>query len=257
MNNSEHALRMEHVTIEFPGVKALSDVSVSFRKGRVTALMGENGAGKSTLMKILIGLNTKYTGEIYIDGQKVQLNALQESRENGISMIHQELNPVPLMTVAENIFMGRESSGKLKCFVNFKEQNKKAKALLDSMNISIDPGTRMKDLSVAEMQMIEIIKAVSFDASIIIMDEPTSAITDTEVEELFRIITKLKEQGKTIIYISHKMDEIFRIADDIIVLRDGHFICQEKAEDLTEDQLIAAMVGRTVEDIYPKLECRP
>ena len=125
------------------------------------------------------------------------------------------------------------------------------------MNISIDPGTRMKDLSVAEMQMIEIIKAVSFDASIIIMDEPTSAITDTEVEELFRIITKLKEQGKTIIYISHKMDEIFRIADDIIVLRDGHFICQEKAEDLTEDQLIAAMVGRTVEDIYPKLECRP
>ncbi len=173
-------------------------------------------------------------------------------------LIRQELNPVPLMTVAESIFMGREISGKLKCFVNFdKEQNKKAKALLDSMNISIDPGTRMKDLSVAEMQMIEIIKAVSFDASIIIMDEPTSAITDTEVEELFRIITKLKEQGKTIIYISHKMDEIFRIADDIIVLRDGHFICQEKAEDLTEDQLIAAMVGRTVEDIYPKLECRP
>jgi inositol transport system ATP-binding protein len=257
MNNSEHALRMEHITIEFPGVKALNDVSVSFRKGRVTALMGENGAGKSTLMKILIGLNTKYTGEIYIDGQKVQLNSLQDSRENGISMIHQELNPVPLMTVAENIFMGREISGKLKCFVNFKEQNKKAKALLDSMNISIDPGTRMKDLSVAEMQMIEIIKAVSFDASIIIMDEPTSAITDTEVEELFRIIAKLKEQGKTIIYISHKMDEIFRIADDIIVLRDGHFICQEKAEDLTEDQLIAAMVGRTVEDIYPKLECRP
>ncbi|MGO5550449.1 ATP-binding cassette domain-containing protein [Lachnospiraceae bacterium LCP19S3_B12] len=159
MNNSEHALRMEHVTIEFPGVKALNDVSVSFRKGRVTALMGENGAGKSTLMKILIGLNTKYSGEIYIDGQKVQLNSLQDSRENGISMIHQELNPVPLMTVAENIFMGREISGKLKCFVNFKEQNKKAKALLDSMNISIDPGTRMKDLSVAEMQMIEIIKS--------------------------------------------------------------------------------------------------
>ncbi len=127
MNNSEHALRMEHVTIEFPGVKALSDVSVSFRKGRVTALMGENGAGKSTLMKILIGLNTKYTGEIYSSGQKVQLNSLQDSRENGISMIHQELNPVPLMTVAEKIFMGREISGKLSVSLILRNRTRKPK----------------------------------------------------------------------------------------------------------------------------------
>lgn len=257
MGNSEDALRMEHITIEFPGVKALDDVSVSFRRGKVTALMGENGAGKSTLMKILIGLYTKYSGDIYLDGEKIQLSSMLDAKEQGISMIHQELNPIPLMTVAENIFMGREISSKLKYFVNYREQNRRAKELLDSMHIAIDPETKMKDLSVAEMQMIEIIRAVSFDASIIIMDEPTSAITDTEVEELFGIIGELRKQGKTIIYISHKMDEIYRIADDIIVLRDGRFICQNQAAELTENQLISAMVGRTVEDIYPKTQCRP
>lgn len=256
MGNSEYALRMEHITIEFPGVKALDDVSVSFAKGRVTALMGENGAGKSTLMKILIGLNTNYSGEIYLDNEKIQIHSIDDAKKYGISMIHQELNPVPLMTVAENIFLGRELSGKLKGFVDYKEQNRRAKELMDSMNISIEPTARMKDLSVAEMQMIEIVKAVSFDASIIIMDEPTSAITNTEVEELFRIISGLRESGKTIIYISHKMDEIFRISDEIIVLRDGQFICQKPASELTEDQLVSAMVGRTVDDIYPKIDCR-
>lgn len=256
MGESEYALQMEHITIEFPGVKALDDVSVSFRRGKVTALMGENGAGKSTLMKILIGLYTRYTGTIFIDGEKVQLNSLQDSQEHGISMIHQELNPIPLMTVAENIFMGRELSSKVGFLVDYRKQNRQAEELLAAMNIDIDPGMRMRSLSVAQMQMIEIIKAVSFDSSIIIMDEPTSAITDTEVEELFRIINELRRQGKTIIYISHKMDEIYRIADEIIVLRDGQFICQEKAEDLTEDQLIAAMVGRRVDDIYPKVNSR-
>ncbi len=257
MNRSEYALRMEHITIGFPGVKALDDVSVSFRRGKVTALMGENGAGKSTLMKILIGLYTQYTGSIYIGEEEIRLSSLQDAIVHGISMIHQELNPVPLMTVAENIFLGREILLKTGLLVDFKEQNRQAEKLLEDMKISIDPTEKMKALSVAQMQMVEAIKAVSFGASIIIMDEPTSAITDSEVDELFRVIGQLRDQGRTIIYISHKMDEIFRIADDIIVLRDGRFICQKPAKELTEEELISAMVGRTVGDIYPRGDARP
>ena len=252
MEQKEIALSMEHITIEFPGVKALDDVSVSFRRGKVTALMGENGAGKSTLMKILIGLYRANEGEIFINGEKAEIHSLTDSQRYGIAMIHQELNPVLMMTVAENIFLGREITNGL--FMNYAEQNRQAQKLLENMDIYINPRRKMKELSVAQMQMIEIVKAVSFDASIIIMDEPTSAISDHEVEELFRVINDLKDQGKTIIYISHKMDEIFQISDDIIVLRDGKFICQDRAEDLTEEDLIQAMVGRSVEDIYPKLE---
>ena len=252
MEQKENALSMEHITIEFPGVKALDDVSVSFRRGKVTALMGENGAGKSTLMKILIGLYRANEGEIFINGEKAEIHSLTDSQRYGIAMIHQELNPVLMMTVAENIFLGREITNGL--FMNYAEQNRQAQKLLENMDIYINPRRKMKELSVAQMQMIEIVKAVSFDASIIIMDEPTSAISDHEVEELFRVINDLKDQGKTIIYISHKMDEIFQISDDIIVLRDGKFICQDRAEDLTEEDLIQAMVGRSVEDIYPKLE---
>lgn len=251
------ALEMRNITIEFPGVKALDDVSVAFPKAHVTALMGENGAGKSTLMKILTGMYPVHGGEIYINGQLTKIDSFRASVKNGISMIYQELNPVPHLSVAENIFLGKEICFGKTNLVNFKEQERITADLLKNMKISIKPSTRMVDLSMAETQMVEIAKAVFFDAQIIIMDEPTSAITESEVHELFRIIRELKARGKTIIYISHKMDEIFQIADDIAVLRDGKMICSCPASEMDENKLVSAMVGREINNLYPKRDVEP
>jgi len=256
VQQQEMALEMKNISISFPGVKALDNVTVAFEKGKVTALMGENGAGKSTLMKILTGVYSSHEGEIYINGKQEKIEKPQDSSKCGISMIYQELNPVPHLSVSDNIFLGREIMRGKSGVINYQEQKKRAAGLLREMKIDIDPTKKMKELSMAQTQMIEIVKAVFFDANIIVMDEPTSAITDREVEELFRIIGDLKARGKTIIYISHKMNEIFRIADNIIVLRDGQHICSAPAAEMTEDSLISAMVGRTVDDIYPKLDTK-
>ena len=248
-------LELKRITKQFSGVKALKGVSLSLKKGTVHALMGENGAGKSTLMKIISGIYSPDEGEIHIRGEKVVISSPVKALEYGITMIHQELTPVPEMTVAENIFLGREPSrfG----LVDFKEMHNRTLELFKGIGIQIDPKTKMKDLKVSDIQLVEIAKALSFDADVIIMDEPTSAITDREVEQLFKVIADLKEKGKGIIYISHKMNEIFKISDEITVMRDGEYISTKAAKDTSNKELISMMVGRELTDIFPKLNLEP
>lgn len=247
----EYILELENITKEFPGVKALDNIQLKVKKGSVHALMGENGAGKSTLMKIIFGIYTPNHGTIKYKGKELTVSSTKEALKNGISMIHQELSPVPHMTVAENIFLGREPSGKLG-WVNDKKMVEDARALFNKLNMNIDPNSKMKDLSIANMQMVEIATAVSYNADLIIMDEPTSAITEKEVEQLFEIIHSLKEKGVSIIYISHKMDEIFKICDEITVFRDGQFIGTKGAHELNQDTLIQMMVGREIKQVFHK-----
>jgi inositol transport system ATP-binding protein len=249
---SEHdILLMENISKSFPGVKALSDVNLTVGKGTIHALMGENGAGKSTLMKILDGIYTPDSGQITFQGQPVTINTTYAALKLGISMIHQELSPIPYMTVAENIFLGREPLGRFG-LIDKRRLNADTKALLNRLEIDINPTSIMKDLSVANTQMVEIAKAISYDASLIIMDEPTSAITEREVAHLFRMIRSLRAKGVTIIYITHKMDEVFQIADDITVLRDGRHIATEPASQTNKVRLIAMMVGRELTEMFPK-----
>ncbi|CCH51456.1 ABC transporter related protein [Fibrisoma limi BUZ 3] len=252
----DYVLTIRGLTKTFSGVKALDNVELTVRQGEVHALMGENGAGKSTLMKILIGLLTADSGEILLDGHELKNGDVNEAMKRGIAMIHQEIMAVPELTVAQNIFLGRETTGSLFGWLNDNHLNQQAKQLLDQMGISIRPDTRMKYLSVAEMQMVEIAKAISNDARVIIMDEPTSALSDKEVATLFGIIRDLKQKGVAIIYISHKMDEIFTIADTITVLRDGQYIGTRPAADLDIDRLIAMMVGRELGSLFPESSIR-
>ena len=249
--NQDTILVMENISKSFPGVKALSDVHLTVRQGTVHALMGENGAGKSTLMKVLIGMYSPDNGRIIFKGQPVQIQSTEMALKLGISMIHQELSPVPYMTVAENIFLGREPVGQWG-LLDKRKMLADTKALLQRLEININPTTVMKELSVANTQMVEIAKAISYDASLIIMDEPTSAITDREVAHLFRMIRSLKEKGVAIIYITHKMDEVFQIADDITVFRDGRHIATVPAAETDRNSLIAMMVGRELTNIFPK-----
>jgi inositol transport system ATP-binding protein len=244
-------LLMENISKSFPGVKALSDVSLTVRKGTIHALMGENGAGKSTLMKILDGIYSPDTGQITFLGQPVTIDNTQTALKLGISMIHQELSPIPYMTVAENIFLGREPLGRFG-LIDKRKLNADTKALLNRLEIDVNPASIMKDLSVANTQMVEIAKAISYDASLIIMDEPTSAITEREVAHLFRMIRSLKAKGVTIIYITHKMDEVFQIADDITVLRDGKHVATVPASQTHKYNLITMMVGRELTELFPK-----
>jgi ABC-type sugar transport system ATPase subunit len=243
---------MRKITKIFHGVKALSEVSVDFYRGEVHTLMGENGAGKSTLMKILMGMYIPDEGEIYIKGRKVNFKSIADGLNSRISMVYQELTPILDMTVAENIYLGRENTKAI--FLDRKTLNLKTKELLESLEIDIKPTTKMRKLSVAEIQLVEIAKAISLDSEIIIMDEPTSAISEREVNKLFRILNKLKNKGIAIIYISHKMDEIFKISDRITVLRDGQHISTNFASDLNKEMLIAQMVGREIKDQFPKIE---
>ncbi|ONI42815.1 D-xylose ABC transporter ATP-binding protein [Candidatus Epulonipiscium fishelsonii] len=246
---------MKDITKEYPGVKALKGVQFKLKKGTVHALMGENGAGKSTLMKILCGMETPNSGQIILGGNEVSIPDVRTGIKNGISMIHQELSPVLEMSVAENIFLGREIIKKISRKVDHKSMNQQAQELLkEQVGIELNPALKMKNLSVAQMQMVEIVKAISQDANIIIMDEPTSSITENEVEKLFALIRKLTSQGKSIIYISHKMEEIFQISDEITVFRDGQYIGTDLSSNLDDRALIKMMVGRELNEIYPKEE---
>lgn len=252
-----YILEMNQIDKSFSGVKVLDQVSLKVRPGEVHALMGENGAGKSTLMKILMGIYKADSGHILLNGQEVHITSPKDAISKRISMIHQELSPVLDMEVAENIFIGREI--KRKGFeklglVDRKAMRREASKLFQEMGIEIDPGIVTRKLSIAQLQLVEIVKAISLDARIIIMDEPTSAITGREVAVLFNQIKKLKEQGVAIIYISHKMDEIFQIADAITVLRDGRLVGSDISSNLSRDQLISMMVGREISEVYPKAE---
>lgn len=243
-------LRLHRISKAFPGVQALDKVNLELRKGTVHALMGENGAGKSTLMKIIMGLIPDYEGDIILRGRKLDHQGVRQSLDLGIAMIHQELTYVPHMTVAENIFLGKEPRlgwvwvDKQACL---KETNE----LLGKLGLGLDPQAQMKDLSVAQQQMVEIAKALSYDAEIIIMDEPTSALADREIQRLFGLISDLKRRGCAICYISHKLDEVFRIADQVTVLRDGQLIGTSSIDEVQADALIRMMVGRDLRDVFP------
>ena len=247
-------LVMKDIIKGFPGVKALDNVQLKVKKGTVHGLMGENGAGKSTLMKCLIGLYRKDSGTIFFDGKNVNFQTVSEAINAGISMINQELCPIPERSVAENIWVGREPKKNL-LMVDHKSMHELTEALLAKFNITISPDTLLKDLTIAQMQMIEIIRAVSYDSKIVIMDEPTSSLTQAEVRHLFHIIKNLKEQGISIIYITHKMEEVFQICDEVTVMRDGQYISTNNMEDLTMDTLISKMVGREITQMFPKQEC--
>lgn len=251
----EYVLELKNIYKSFPGVKVLEDVTLQVRPGEVHALMGENGAGKSTLMKILMGIYKADQGSIFLEGKETVIHGPKDAMSKRISMIHQELNTVLDMEVAENVFVGREllkkGFEKLK-IVDIARMREETGKYFREMNIDIDPRAKMRTLSVAEMQLVEIVKAISLNSRIIVMDEPTSAITEKEATVLFAQIERLKKQGVAIIYISHKMDEIFRISDTITVLRDGQWIGTKPAKELDNDMLIKMMVGRELTDIYPK-----
>ena len=261
----EIKMRVEHVSKSFPGVKALTDIDFAVRKGTVHALCGENGAGKSTLMKIINGIYKADAGQIYIDEEPVEIKNPIQAREHGISMIAQELNYVPDLTVEENLFLGRlpvNGFGK----VDWKLVRTEAEKFLEEQNLSYSPTQTLRTLTVSDIQMLEIIKAITNNAQIIIMDEPTSSISQKEVELLFSKIEELREKGVSIIYISHKMDELFAIADDITVIRDGSVVNTHRVEDLLPENaeqsdieeatniIIGEMVGRKLENVYPKTE---
>ncbi len=252
---NEYVLETRGIRKVFPGVVALDGISLRFRPGSVHALMGENGAGKSTLMKILSGMYKPTEGIVLYKGVETEFNAPIESIRLGIAMIHQELSPVPHRSVMENVWLGREPLIKGTPFVDHRKMHDDTKRLLDDLELSIDPRIEMAKLTVAKMQMVEIAKAVSYNADVVIMDEPTSSLTKGEVEHLFRIIRRLREQGKAIIYISHKMDEIFAISDEVSVLRDGNYVGTYPAAELNTDKLIALMVGRELNEMFPKVEC--
>ncbi|MGP0586123.1 sugar ABC transporter ATP-binding protein [Paenibacillus timonensis] len=250
---SEFMLEMKGITKEFPGVKALDGVTLQVRPGTVHALMGENGAGKSTLMKCLFGIYKPDDGEIVLNGQKAEINNSSDALKLGVSMIHQELHPVPFRNVMENIWLGRfpmQGWGPLR-FVDHKKMYKDTEELFKQLDIDLDPETIVGKLSVSKIQSIEIAKAVSFNSQIIVMDEPTSSLTSVEVEHLFRIINDLKKRGVSIIYISHKMEEILRISDDVTIMRDGKKIGTWPAAEMTTDLIISKMVGRDLTQRFP------
>lgn len=248
--SSEYILEMTGIHKNFPGVKALDDVNLKVKRGEVHALMGENGAGKSTLMKILNGIYRPDKGIIRLKGETVKIINSHNAIQKGLAMIHQELTPVPHMTIAENIFLGKERRKGF--FADDKKMLHETKTLLSSLDFDFNPSVRMAELSVAHMQIVEIAKAVSYNADIIIMDEPTSAITENEVEKLFKIIHDLTKKGVSVIYITHKMDEVFQIAQQVTILRDGKYIDSQPIEKLTSKRLVNMMVGRELNEIYPR-----
>ena len=248
---SEFILEMRGIHKTFPGVHALKGVGLSVRPGSVHGVMGENGAGKSTLMKIAIGLYRPDTGTIMLRGKQVNFDSVNDALTQGISMIHQEMSPLPYMTVAQNIFLGREMKNRLG-LIDHRAIDKAAGEMLKELKINLTPRQIMGKLSVAQMQLVEIAEAVSRKADLIIMDEPTSALTEQEVVHLFSIIRSLKERGVAVIYITHKMDEVFAITDEVSVYRDGEFIGREDSVNLTREKLIKMMVGRTIDQFFQK-----
>ena len=246
-------LKLDNICKSFPGVRALYNAGLSVYPGRVMALMGENGAGKSTLMKILTGIYIKDSGSIHYQGQEVTFKNPKMSQLAGISIIHQELNIIPNLTIAENIFLGREFTNKFGG-IDWKKMTTESEKLLKRLKIKHSPTTPVEQLSLGELQMIEIAKALSFDAKVIIMDEPTDALTDTETDALFNVIRELKQQNCGIVFISHRMQDIFTICDDVTVLRDGELIAERSLKEINEEQLIELMVGRKLSEQYPHIE---
>jgi inositol transport system ATP-binding protein len=255
--NQPCLLKAENISKSFPGVKALDKVNLTIEGGKVHTIIGENGAGKSTLMKILMGILLPDEGEILYKGVKVKLMSVQEAIKTGISMIHQELLPFPELSIAENIFMGNEPTSRIPGWINKREMNKNAALLMNKLGAKVDVTRAMKELSIAEMQMVEIAKAISNQSEVIIMDEPTSALSNREIAILFSIIEELKQQGIAIIYISHKMDEIFKISDTITVMRDGKHITTCAINAIDQKKLISLIVGREINSIFDKKENTP
>ena len=252
----EALLQLKGIDKAFPGVKALSGAALNVYAGRVMALVGENGAGKSTMMKVLTGIYTRDAGSLLWLGKETTFNGPKSSQEAGIGIIHQELNLIPQLTIAENIFLGREFVNRFGK-IDWKKMYAEADKLLAKLNLRFNSQKLVGDLSIGDQQMVEIAKVLSFESKVIIMDEPTDALTDTETESLFRVIRELKSQGRGIVYISHRMKEIFEICDDVTVFRDGQFIAEREVASLDEDRLIEMMVGRKLEDQYPHLDKAP
>lgn len=252
-NGSEYILQLKNITKTFPGVTALKNVSINIKKGVVHSIVGENGAGKSTMMKIINGMYQPTSGEIFVDGKKCIFNSPSESEEAGIAMIYQELQFVPQLTAAENLFVGRHPrKGPGGIFVDWKELNRRAKSLLEEEGIAYDPDTKVGNLSVSDIQMLEIIKVVSLSAKVVIMDEPTSSLSHDESERLFKKINELRDKGVTVVYISHRMEEVFRLSDYISIMRDGELIDTKPAAELDHAKVIRMMVGREMSQTYPK-----
>ena len=257
---SEYVLEMKDVYKAFPGVVALNHVKLQLKPGTVHALMGENGAGKSTLMKCMFGIYSMDEGEIYIDGNKTEIHNPMDALNKGIAMVHQELQPIPARTIGENIYLGRYPMKKALGFipmVDHKKMYEDAERVLKEVRMTFDPHTKVGDLSVSQMQSVEIAKAVSANCRVLILDEPTSSLTQNEVEALFRIVEDLKAKGVAIVYISHKMDEILRISDDITIMRDGKWVSTTPAKDLTMDLIIKQMVGRELTNRFPPKTNKP
>ena len=249
MENTNYLLVMDNISKEFPGVKALDGVNLKVRPYSVHALMGENGAGKSTLMKCLFGIYKKDGGSITFDGKEINFTSAKDALENGVSMVHQELNQVTQRNVLDNIWLGRFPMKGM--FVDEKKMYDDTVKIFKDLDIEVDPRMKVADLSVSQRQMIEIAKAVSYNSKIIVMDEPTSSLTENEVQHLFRIINKLRNKGCGIVYISHKMEEIKEICDDITIMRDGKWVATDSVKDLTTDQIINMMVGRDLTNRFP------
>ena len=249
-------LEMRNICKSFPGVKALDNVSLTVRPGTVHALMGENGAGKSTLMKCLFGIYSKDSGTITLEGKEVNFKSSKEAMENGVAMVHQELNQALTRTVTDNLWLGRYPKvGGI--VVSEGTMRKRTKEIFDQLEVHVDPKAIMSTMPVSQRQMVEIAKAVSYDAKVIVFDEPTSSLTETEVEHLFRIINMLRDKGCGIIYISHKMEEILRISDEVTIMRDGQYVATKPAKDLTMEEIIRLMVGRELTNRFPPKENVP
>lgn len=253
--NESYLLEIEGISKEFPGVKALEKVQLKVRPGTVHALMGENGAGKSTLMKCLFGIYHPDEGEIKLDGKKVSFQTAREALDNGVSMVHQELNQVRQRNIMDNIWLGRYPKKGL--FIDEEKMYSDTKQIFIELDIALDPRQKVNELSVSEMQMVEIAKAVSYHSKVIVMDEPTSSLTEKEVSHLFKIIKTLKTKGIGLVYISHKMEELALIADDVTVMRDGHWIATKKVSEISTDEIINLMVGRDLTHRFPPKTNKP
>jgi methyl-galactoside transport system ATP-binding protein/inositol transport system ATP-binding protein len=254
MSDTEYILEATNIVKKFPGVDALKGVDLRVKKGEILGLVGENGAGKSTLMKCIIGIHPPTSGEIKFDGRQLNKFSTSDALNMGISYIQQELSPIEYRPIMENIWVGREPRNKFG-LIDHNQMYEDTKELLLSIGMDEDPKMLVRDLTVAKQQMIEIAKAVSYDAKLIIMDEPTSALSGSEITELFSIMRKIKQEGKSIIYISHKLDEIYTITDRVVVLRDGEFIGAKEIDEIDVNQMIEMMVGRKVTDLFPKVKC--
>ncbi|WP_373899363.1 sugar ABC transporter ATP-binding protein [Haloimpatiens sp. FM7315] len=251
MDNKPLMLKMQNISKSFPGVKALDNVQLSAYGGEVLGLLGENGAGKSTLMKILSGVYKKDDGNIFVEGKETEISGIKDAESKGITIIHQELSVLPNLPVWENIFLGNEKFNKFSRRIDKKLLKERSRYFLEQIGCKISPDTLVRDISVGEMQMIEIAKALTKNATIIIMDEPTTALTDVETKNLFKVIRKLRDKGIAIIYISHRMEEIFDLCDRITILRDGKYVGDAMVKDVSNDDIISMLVGRKLEEQFP------